>query len=205
MLIGIHGKLQSGKDTCANYLVEHYGFQKIAFADILKQASLTLNPWILVEEGTLQEILTVYSVGSVLRLKTIVEKHGWEFAKNIPEVRRFLQVFGTECNRDIHGEDVWVRAINKRYGLDKLALGTKILNFVASDCRFIEEAEFIHSLSGEVYKVVRSVGEQDSNHPSEFGLSDEAIDHYIDNNEDLQSLYTQLDSLMEDLGIVKSA
>lgn len=35
-IIGITGKAGSGKDTLADYLVEHYGYEKISFAATLK-------------------------------------------------------------------------------------------------------------------------------------------------------------------------
>lgn len=37
MLIGISGRMGSGKDTVGAYLVEHHGFTRYAFADQLKQ------------------------------------------------------------------------------------------------------------------------------------------------------------------------
>src|SRR5579863_3132559 len=38
VIIGITGRKRSGKDTVGNYLVEHYGFVKVSFADTLKEA-----------------------------------------------------------------------------------------------------------------------------------------------------------------------
>jgi cytidylate kinase len=35
MIIGLSGKMRSGKDTIANWLVESYGFKKVGFADKL--------------------------------------------------------------------------------------------------------------------------------------------------------------------------
>ena len=37
MIIGILGQKRNGKDTCADYLVEHYNFTKVSFADPIKQ------------------------------------------------------------------------------------------------------------------------------------------------------------------------
>jgi dephospho-CoA kinase len=44
MIIGIAGYARSGKDAAAKILVEHYGYERRAFADILRSALLTLNP-----------------------------------------------------------------------------------------------------------------------------------------------------------------
>ena len=45
MIIGISGKLQSGKDTVADYLVKKYGFVRVAFADKLKEIARDLFFW----------------------------------------------------------------------------------------------------------------------------------------------------------------
>jgi dephospho-CoA kinase len=44
MIIGISGYARSGKDTVANYLVEHHEFTRMAFADAMREALLRLNP-----------------------------------------------------------------------------------------------------------------------------------------------------------------
>ena len=45
MIIGISGKMQSGKDTIAEYLVEKYGFRRIAFANKIKELAKDLFSW----------------------------------------------------------------------------------------------------------------------------------------------------------------
>jgi dephospho-CoA kinase len=45
MIIGISGKYQSGKDTIAEYLITHYKFKRIAFADKLKDIAQDLFFW----------------------------------------------------------------------------------------------------------------------------------------------------------------
>lgn len=45
MIIAISGKLKSGKDTIADYLVQEYGFKRIAFADKLKDIAKDLFFW----------------------------------------------------------------------------------------------------------------------------------------------------------------
>ena len=37
MIIGLGFKARSGKDTVADYLIENYGFKRLAFADALKE------------------------------------------------------------------------------------------------------------------------------------------------------------------------
>ncbi len=43
-VIGLTGAKRSGKDTVANYLVEHHGFVRLAFADTLKDVLTAMDP-----------------------------------------------------------------------------------------------------------------------------------------------------------------
>src|SRR5690606_41536721 len=60
-LIGIAGKKRSGKDTVAKAL-EPFGFQRVGFADELKQMALEINPMI----------------PGDTRLRGVVKDFGWE-------------------------------------------------------------------------------------------------------------------------------
>ena len=63
MIIGLSGYAQSGKDTVAEILVEEYGYTRVAFADIIKQAVYLLDP-----------IVNV----SGMRLRYFVDQIGWD-------------------------------------------------------------------------------------------------------------------------------
>lgn len=89
LTIGFAGYAQSGKDTAAKAICdERYILE--ASRDV-KAGLLKLNPWI----GSMQ-------------LAEIVKIRGWDWAKRHPEVRRLLQAFGSECGRDLHGDECWV-------------------------------------------------------------------------------------------------
>ncbi len=80
MIIGLSGYAQSGKDTVAELLCLNYGFKRIAFADAIREGVVRLNP--MLDDG--------------IRVADLVEDYGWDVAKGNTEVRRLLQVFGTE-------------------------------------------------------------------------------------------------------------
>ena len=40
MVIGISGKLRTGKNVVADYLIARYGFKHVAFADVLKKLAM---------------------------------------------------------------------------------------------------------------------------------------------------------------------
>src|ERR1019366_2559468 len=105
-LIGITGKARAGKDTLADIIVRKYRYKQRAFGDKLKEIALAINP--ILESAGGNE----YMDWPELRLQDLVNEVGWEKAKeDVPEVRRLLQVIGTEAGRNIFGEDVWVNLL----------------------------------------------------------------------------------------------
>jgi hypothetical protein len=141
MLIGLTGRARAGKDSAASVLVEEFGFKRYAFADKLKSMALALDPLI---PDTVYEGLTG-------RLSTHVKVKGWDAAKLNPEVRRFLQVLGTEAVRDHLGENAWVQALEVQLEEENPERA------VITDVRFPNEAEFIRTSPGfaELWKMER--------------------------------------------------
>jgi len=138
-LVGITGRAQHGKDTVAAIL-GGVGYKRAAFADQLKEMALVLNP--IVFEGMDKD---------PHRITEAVRLYGWEGAKQEPEVRRFLQVLGTEAARGFFGDDVWVDALHRKLGA---TVGREPI--VVSDVRFPNEAAWVIRMGGEVWRVVRA-------------------------------------------------
>lgn len=97
-VIGIFAEDRAGKDTAASYLVEKYGFYRIAFADRMKDAYHDLNPRIAVPyKGTmkLQEAFKTYT-------------EDW-IKEHCPDYREGLVNFGTKVlRRNLGMERIWV-------------------------------------------------------------------------------------------------
>ena len=93
MIIGLSGYAQSGKDTVAELLCLNYGFKRISFALPMRDAIYTLNPYI-INDGL--------GDGN-WRVADEVDEHGWDIAKQHPEVRRLMQVFGTDVGSNMFG------------------------------------------------------------------------------------------------------
>ena len=128
MIIGLSGYASSGKDSVAQILVEKFGYKRMAFADAIRDILYTLNP--LTNNG--------------LHVKALVDDYGWDIAKQDNEIRRLLQVLGTEVGRNFFGDDVWVDVlISKLEPMDKV---------VITDVRFQNEAREIHNLAGEIWR-----------------------------------------------------
>jgi hypothetical protein len=157
-LIGLSGYAQSGKDTAADVMKE-FGYERVAFADVLRSAVYALNP--LMPDGR--------------RVQDIVDEMGWDSAKvNFTEIRTLLQKMGTEVGRNLLGENVWVdTALN---GLDPNG------KYVVTDCRFPNEAAAIRDRGGIVIRVARAGVKRANDHPSETSLDNYDFDDILVND-----------------------
>lgn len=170
-LIGLTGFAGSGKDTVADILVDKYGYVKVAFADPLREMLLILNP----------------HIGTPKTLSELVGKHGWRWVKNrFPEVRRLMQVFGTDIVRDKIDSNFWVRALAERI--------ENLERVVISDVRFPDEANLVTSRGGVIWRVERS-GLTKMNHASEnIDLIDSSL--IINNDTSVSDLNKKIAKLL---------
>lgn len=179
-IIGISGYARSGKDSIGKILVEQHGYTRLSFADLLREALLLLNPDI-VDEVTEQ----------VFTLEELIADRGWERAKTeCSEVRRMLQVLGTDIARNMIGEDSWVNAMERRIaasGADKI---------VITDVRFPNEADFVRSFDGMVLRVFRPGVGPANDHVSEIGMDDYTCEFSIHNEGTLDELEEKVTNLL---------
>lgn len=177
MIIGLSGYARSGKDTAADRLVEQHMFTRYSFAAPMKDAMYKLNP-----------IVHSDNMGN-FRYKDLVDLYGLDKSKDsYPEIRRLLQVFGTEIGRDMFGTNFWV----------DLALNSiKEDRVVISDVRFKNEADAIKSVGGQVWRINRHGVGPVTNHSSEIDLDSYNFDYIIDNDYSLLDLHNVVDMLLE--------
>lgn len=171
-MIGLAGYAQSGKDTVGGILVEEYGFERVAFADKLRACALALDPLI---------PYVSHSHNSRVRLSWLINAIGWEDAKVMyPEVRRLLQVLGTEVGRDLIYPNVWVDAVCRDLhpGVD----------YVFTDVRFPNEAERIQDMGGSVWRIDRTGTRPVNPHASETALDEWVYDYVVFNTGTLDNL-----------------
>ena len=122
-IIGVSGKSGSGKDHLTQHVLRPLGYYQFSLSWPFKVEAVGVG----------------------------VATHDEVFHTKPPHVRQFLQLRGTEEGRNVHGEDVWcrhalewMRIFQLHWGIDK---------FVISDVRYPNEVEFIHNLSGRVFRV----------------------------------------------------
>lgn len=184
MIIGLSGVARSGKDTAAVYLEKEYGFQRVAFADKLKEIALVLNPY----------VPGVYA--GYHTMQEMVEQYGWDELKDrSPDARRFLQVLGTEVGRNMFGEDCWVNLALYENGKPKDGI-------VVSDVRFPNEAEAIRDIGGVVARIERpgaGLAGGAELHPSETALDNFTFDVYLPNKGSIEDFYASIDAFMSTL------
>jgi hypothetical protein len=177
MIIGLSGYAQSGKDSTAELLCLNYGYTRLAFADSMRQALMTINP----------------KLDSITRVSDFVEDYGWDVAKKNPEVRRLLQVLGTDFGRKMLGDDVWINiALSGIKSEDKI---------VVSDVRFPNEAEAIKKLGGTVWRINRHNHSAVNGHTSEHAMDNYMFNYVIYNDGTLDDLSDEVFMLAKELNL----
>lgn len=174
MIIGLSGYARSGKDTVAGMLIGIHGYERVAFADKIREFLLEIDP-------------LVMHNGMDFRLQDIVESKGWEDAKtDFPEVRRLLQDLGVGA-RKLFGKDFWVQQAMRE---------ATNLKTVITDVRFKNEAEMIKANGGKIWRINRIGVTATNAHESETQMDDWEFDGVITNNSDMPNLIKQIRTLI---------
>lgn len=189
-LIGIGGKLRSGKDTVADYLVEHKGWKKIGMSDALDVALTRQNPYIRIEPG---EPLNKTKNPKFLPYTEIRKKIDYVEAKTIENVRYLLQTLGTEVGRNLIGRNTWVNVVDNLI-MDHLADGESV---IVTGVRFPNEIEMVEKYElGQTWYVVRPEVEGEAGinqHASETSVEADNFSVTLDNSGTLDDLYAKVD------------
>jgi hypothetical protein len=145
MLIGLTGLAGSGKSEAARILIEQFGFERVKFADPLKNMIRRM----LADMGHIAEDVERMIEGDLKEVE-------------IPELgvtpRRLMVTLGTEWGRDLIRADLWTRLWAAR--ADQFDL------VIADDVRFPNEVEAIRNRGGILWKIERP-GLERGTHASE--------------------------------------
>lgn len=174
MIIGLTGYAQAGKDSVANILVDHYGYQRIAFADPIRKLLYEMNP--IVKDGG-------------YRVQGVVDGYGWDVAKTaFPEVRTMLQSLGVGA-RKTFGDMFWVQQALRQVHFEG--------NFVITDVRYPNEAKAIREYDdSQIWRIKRSGVLPVNAHASETAMDGEKVDQIFLNNGTLDDLKVLIQTRM---------
>jgi hypothetical protein len=177
-LIGLYSPAaQSGKSTVAAHLAQR-DYRIIPFAGPLKAMLRTF----LLQLGYGPDAIDSYlTTGKEDILPGIV-----------CSPRHLLRTLGTEWGRTCVHPNVWLlcwQSTATRY----LQSGTPV---VCDDVRFLNEANLIRSLGGELWRIDRPGTERTTEHASEGGLDDYPFDRVLLNDGTLTALRSRTDALL---------
>lgn len=178
-LIAFSGFAGCGKDAAASVLIRDHGYERVSFADPLRQMLYALNP-----------IAGYRSMsGDLVDVQTLVDAKGWDRAKREhEEIRELLQRLGTEAGRKILGQNVWVKL-----AMEKASQFSKV---VITDCRFENEASAVMDMEGVVVRITRPGVGPINVHISDRGLSDKFVTYDLCNDGTLEDLAEKVRGLV---------
>jgi hypothetical protein len=185
LIIGLSGYKGCGKDTVAAYLVEKYAFERVAFADKLKEAVAAL--WDI--ERDFIDILKDYpnATVSINVDDHIVYKRSGRGYEPLTW-REHLQRFGTEMGRNVLGTDIWVDLALPM--MSKFHTQPRVV----TDVRFENERERIREFGGYLVWIDRPGCESDG-HISERNWLDDS-EYEIMNDGTLDDLYQKVEDML---------
>jgi hypothetical protein len=168
VIIGLCGKIASGKSTAASYLETRYGFKRVRFAGPLKAMMAALGLSHAEIEGHLKERPCDLLGGKTPR-----------FA---------MQTLGTEWGRNLIDSELWVRAWLRA------TEGWPLV--VADDVRFPNEAKAVRDAGGLLIRIERPLPYNDIlGHASEE--QNFPVDRVVQNNAGIRELADNIESHVE--------
>lgn len=142
-IIGLVGFIGSGKDSVATKLVES-GCVQESFAGPLKSVCASVFGWD-------RELLEGQSDTSRQFRETTDLYWSKKLGINNFTPRLALQLIGTDVLRNHFNKDIWLSSLEHR--IHRIHKNHKCV--IISDCRFVNELDFIKKLGGKVYHVIR--------------------------------------------------
>lgn len=168
LLIGLSGLAGSGKDTVREILEERHELDGLAFADPMRDMLSALLDTIGIDDGWM------------------TDRDRKE--KPIPELglsyRTMAQQLGTEWGRALD-RDFWLKIAGAKIAMCQ-KFGSK--GVVISDVRFPNEAAWIKSQGGLIWKIIRPGVEPVRAHASEALVHSLPYDYIIDNRGSIDDL-----------------
>jgi hypothetical protein len=193
LLVAVSGKLGSGKD----YITENFvipslkrrglsNISRMAFADHIKVV-VSSEMDIPIEECLI--------------------------SNKTPEVRRKLQIKGTEEGREKHGEQIWVNTLERWVRLRQIRDNVEVV--IITDCRFKNEVQWVEDNNGLVIRINAperngmaldkvcnsdmTIRKSIAEHKSETDLDSYEFKYYVNNDpSDIDSVEKNVQEILDD-------
>lgn len=219
MIIGINGKIGSGKDTVGKIIQwltkpepdgQYIGFQTYDDYTLEKLSPFKIKKF----AGKLKQTASLLTGIDVEKFEdqefkktNLGPEWDTELEYVIPmTVREFLQNLGTEAMREGLHTNVWVNALfaDYKYEIHRSEVPTRAAgfidqhvypNWIITDMRFPNEMEAVELREGVTIKVVRP-GTSVGTHPSETALDDAYFDHVISNDGTIEDLVEKVRQIL---------
>lgn len=185
MIIGITGKIGSGKSTTAEILVKN-GYTEYSMSSPLKEIGKVFGFTHEQLYGSQEQKLQIHPHWGC-SARTFLQKAGTElFRETMPKVIPEMKIEHT----------IWIDLFKLKYQRDPKS-------YVISDVRFLDEANVIKELGGIIIRTVRDNKISSDNkiehvHRSELEMESIIPDYIIDNNIlSKEDLYTALAKIIQ--------
>ena len=175
IVIGLHGKKRSGKDTFASFLAQHLKDKRVArtaFANPLKQMLTDISgvDFFSDEDKETHQVFTInltkfqeytdllLDVSVFYQLDEFALLEGFGTLYIYTSKRKLMQFFGTDICRKYKGDLYWVNKLDVPPDADVL---------IVTDVRFQSEVDKIKSLGGILVEIINPLIESTDTHSSE--------------------------------------
>jgi len=144
-----------------------------------------------IQEHLLWENMPRFQNMSLMVKMPIDARKSWNWREGPMTAREFMQFFGTDIMRKIHGP-IWVSSCLKKIQREQSQLA------IIADVRFPNEAAAVEEAGGVLVRMTRKVCED--NHSSETALDNYKFKHFLDNrNESIDSLMVKVKSFYHNI------
>lgn len=176
VLIGIVGLKRTGKDTMADYLVKKYNYNKVAFADPIKDILKILFGWDrdFLESNMKDENCKLNVIPRDMMKWVGTDIFQYEIYNRFPDLK-------------IPKNSIWVEAIKNRI--------TDIEKTVISDVRFLHEVDFIKKNNGIIIYIDKHYLSENLDYDLNI-IINKYIDYTIENKKDIDTFYKNVNNFV---------
>jgi len=171
-IIGLIGKLQSGKTTASNFILDYYDAIKLSFGDPVKEMILNAG---------------LCNIEELWGVKT-------------PFSRLMLQKIGTDIIRKQVDNNFWINKSKEKILKIKNENSNSLIVF--DDVRFINEAELIKTFDNILIRITRPNIERNNiedKHDSEIEQDLINVNYEIINDGDLEQLRNKIINVIKNI------